>query len=578
MDFTRRDLLRTAGAGSFPLLGSCLFQESPSFTPGRSNGNGGGGGGDGGVSPAPTPAVEDIPEGGQGENFSLVAHNPLMDNHQYVEETYDVPRGSNGDIAIAGDCVYVGSLVAQQPPLIVDISDPTTPDVIGPVPDAIPGVANGIEGIEAIGDVMIIDHREPLGDEFAVPDGEPTRGLSVYDVSEPREPSLVTRYDYEGDSVHAATLWRDPEDPDRILAVQSFWDRPNIRILDLTGCPGGDCDPTVVASWGLEAQVGMDAYTHEAVFSTDGQRLYTAQWEAGTFLLDSSSLMASLRDGETCNPDPPAGTDGDGNCLTLLNPTIEDRVDSSPPLTSDNHHIALKVPGRPYLLVTGESTGPRWNSETESIEQGSCPGAFTRLVYIGEDEHEHYPGEEPTALRGDLYPETVGVFGLPEQQIEHCTEDGWEEGVAPPQAWLSPHYATVFPDLAFVTYSSAGIRAIDISNPFTPLEAGYYFSNPVDEVRWTSYGVIGDPDYNDEDELIRRSNPVPPHMFAFSFPIVHNGYIIYADVHSGLYVLEYTGPYADQLSTDGTCLSGTPGAYEPGTEPCPPYGETSWDA
>jgi hypothetical protein len=36
-------------------------------------------------------------------------------------------------------------------------------------------------------------------------------------------------------------------------------------------------------------------------------------------------------------------------------------------------------------------------------------------------------------------------------------------------------------------------------------------------------------------------------MFAFSYPVIHDGYVIYADVHSGLYVLEYTGPHAEQL-------------------------------
>jgi len=97
--------------------------------------------------PATTPPVEDIPEGGTGENFELVGHTPLLDEHQYVGNgSLRIPRGSNGEITAAGDCVYVGSFTGNQPPLIVDVADPTEPRVVGPVPNAVPGVANGIDG------------------------------------------------------------------------------------------------------------------------------------------------------------------------------------------------------------------------------------------------------------------------------------------------------------------------------------------------------------------------------------------------------------------------------------------------
>ena len=527
----------------------------------------------------PTPSVDEIPEGGIGENFELIGHDPLYDHNQYVHQVLDIPRGSNGDIAIAGDVVYVGSLIGHQPPLIVDISDPADPEVIGPIPDAIPGVGNGIEGIEVSGDVLVLDHRSPLGEEFDTPEGDPARGLSVYDVSDPREPHLVARHDAGDLHIHATSLWRDPEDADRLLAVQSNWDEPTIIVFDLTGCPdSAQCDPTIVAEWSYEDQTGISEYTHEATLSTDGQRMYVPQWDAGTFLLDSSNLMESLREGGDCDPSPPEDTPGEEHCLTLLNPNPEDRLDTDPPFTSESHHSTLKVPGRPYLLVTAESTGPRWDSDAEELVRGGCPGAFTRLVYIGEDEHEHHPSreEEREAMRGDLHPQIAGVFGLPEQQLEHCTQDGWAEDTSELPAWFSPHYATVFPDLAFVTYYGAGLRAIDISNPFSPIEAGYYFNHPVEEVRWTSYGMVGSSLRDDDGERIGRPSPTRPFMMAFSYPVIHDGYVIYADVHSGLYILEYDGPHADQIPDEGTCESGNPGQADAGYEPCPPYGQTEW--
>jgi hypothetical protein len=101
-----------------------------------------------------TPETEDIPPRGLAWNFRLMGHNPLLDSDQgtsnfdpYINPPMGIPRGSNGDITAAGDCAYVGSLIGYQPALIVDVSNPPRPTVVGAVPDLVPGVRNGIEGI-----------------------------------------------------------------------------------------------------------------------------------------------------------------------------------------------------------------------------------------------------------------------------------------------------------------------------------------------------------------------------------------------------------------------------------------------
>ncbi|MGH8245097.1 MAG: hypothetical protein ACREUU_01545, partial [Gammaproteobacteria bacterium] len=52
-----------------------------------------------------------------------------------------------------------------------------------------------------------------------------------------------------------------------------------------------------------------------------------------------------------------------------------------------------------------------------------------------------------------------------------------------------------------------------------------------------------------------------PMVFAFSYVLSHNGYIIYSDVHSGLYILKYTGPRKEEIPPSGICLSGNPGLF-----------------
>lgn len=540
-----------------------------------------------GSHPARTPPVDEIPEDGLARNFELVSHVPLLDDNQFGDhEPLGIPRGSNGDITIAGDHVYVGSFIGHQPPVIVDVSDPSNPDVVGPVPDTVPGVGNGIEGIEASGDLLVIDQRRALGGlGFEVTDGLPSRGLAIYDVSDPRTPTLVARQDFGDLTTHTVSLWRDPMDPDRVLALVSFIDNPDLKVVDLTGCPDGDCSPNVVANWDLETQTPdhpeITGSTHEAIFSTDGQRIYVSQLQAGVFLIDSSNLIRTLQGtaDSDCKSAAPRNTQGEADnkhCLTLLNPDITDREDTAPPLSGSWHHTPIKVPDRPYILDLSESTGPSWDQETEEILTANCPGALTRMTYVGEDAFRQDPDDGGSVMRGDLNPETVGVFGLPEQQLENCGEDGWKTGTANLPAWFSPHDAVIFPNIAFTTYYGAGFRAIDISDPFSPEEAGFFFNKPVEEVRWASYGIQGETVRREDGHAVRRPAPGPNHMFAFSYPVVHDGHIIYADVHSGLYILRYTGPHADEIPGDGNCLSGNPGAVEAGFEPCPPYGQTDW--
>jgi hypothetical protein len=102
-------------------------------------------------------------------------------------------------------------------------------------------------------------------------------------------------------------------------------------------------------------------------------------------------------------------------------------------------------------------------------------------------------------------------------------------------------------------------------------------NKPVGTVRFASYGIQGEfvPFGAGPGQVRMRPTVGPPMVFAFSYVLSHNGFLIYADVHSGLYILKYTGPRKDEVPNDGICLTGNPGAITPGYEPCRPYGK--WD-
>jgi hypothetical protein len=581
-----------------------------------------------------TPETGGIPKRGITRNFEVVGHNTLLDSDRgrsrdrafdrYIDPAMNIPRGSNGDITLAGDCVFVGSFVGYQTALIVDVTRPRRPTVVGEVPGLPPGVGNGIEGIEASNNLLIIDQRTALGGlGFPIPEStgldSTFRGVTIYDIgqngSRCRSPRLVTRYAYRSNSglpgdyvnTHLFSLWRDPLDPRRVLLVQSFSPAtylngvrstdpeaepvdPVIQVIDLTGCPRS-CEPRNVANWSAETQYGRDEsgdrreHLHEGIMSTDGNRIYMSEYRDGFFMLDSSLLVKTLRGEATCNPAMPTQPEAPTHCLKPLNADYDAREDTAPPLNAGWHHTPTRVPDRPYVFEGEESGGPNVAAQMVNglrvVEEplqiaSSCPGSFLRMIYAGEKE---YFGSRTggTLLRGDLFPETVGYYGLEEQKPENCGPTGFKPGTAPlTSSWFSPHDGITFPNVAIWTYYGAGLRAVDISNPFMLREAGVFVNQPVKRVRWASYGDQGSDVPGGPDGLLRmRPTATPPAVFAFSYAVVKDRFVIYADIHSGLYVLRYKGPFKGEIPDWGNCLTGNPGAVEPGFEPCEPYGR--WD-
>jgi hypothetical protein len=74
-----------------------------------------------------------------------------------------------------------------------------------------------------------------------------------------------------------------------------------------------------------------------------------------------------------------------------------------------------------------------------------------------------------------------------------------------------------------------------------------------------------------EGVAIRQRGVLPPDIEARSYPITMNGYLVYTDSPSGVYVLKYTGPHADEIPQQGTCIAQNPSSQSIGFDPCKPY-------
>jgi hypothetical protein len=347
----------------------------------------------------------------------------------------------------------------------------------------------------------------------------------------------------------------------------------------------------MVAEWGLRAQLGIpqtivtkypggqkseSTTTHDNTFSIDGKRIHLAQTKYGYLQIDSSALA----EGRACNPKAATSASATGHCLSVF-PNFKPLAAFGTEVA--NVHGVVKIPGRPYVSLQHEGH--------------ACPFGGITIAYIGDQDgfstYDRQTGTVPGpaagaanvgSFRGDLFPRNVGTFALPEQNADRCPKPGDQippttgatgiYGADIMRSSKTIHNVLAFPSVMFATWYGGGLRAIDITNPYTPFELGYFFNKPAPEVRWCAEGAAGpcaDPEVDAEGIPVRVKQLLPPDVFARSYPIAMNGHIVYSDENMGVYVLKYTGPHADQIPQKGNCFAHNPSTANLGFDPCAPH-------
>src|SRR5262249_39958017 len=248
---------------------------------------------------------------------------------------------------------------------------------------------------------------------------------------------------------------------------------------------------------------------------------YVSQYHGGFYILDSTPLAT----GGACDVDPDVKATADNPfgvnpnaCLKKLHPDPRVRFDYHPPFTQSHTHTAIKVPNRPYAIVTDEPSG------------NTCPWSWVRTVNVDDtfafEVDQNLNGARTAAgtkFRGDLFPQQEGALKTPENILDRCPETRKKFPIqrkGSTAASFNSHKPLVFENLIIVSWLAGGVRAIDISNPGTPFETGSFFNKPVRET---------------------QSELVEPELEIRSYPILKDGLLYFLDGQSGLYILRYTG-------------------------------------
>ena len=417
---------------------------------------------------APLPAASKY---GLTKGFQLVGHTDLG------------RRGTNSPIAVAGSCVYAGDRYDRNGIAIVDVRNPKKPKQVGTIPPVKGATQRELRADAGLGILVVMS--------YSLTTGGVGNDLKVYDIRSCTKPKLLSTVDFGRRSPHEFFLWKDKAHPGRALAYVAFTlFSPDLMVYDLSDPKA----PTLASAYDLGADIAdlrggatgvtssNGGYLHSVAVSDDGKTAYLSTWDFGLIVADTSTLAER-------------------------SPGVV--VPASAPLQYEgNVHGAVKVPGKPYAVLVQEGYASTADLVTG---RGGCPFGWLRMADLS--------NPQVPALTG-------GEFKL---QENNCDRAKALNGT------FTSHNQTVFPNVALVPWYGGGLRAVDISNPKAPVEAGAFVPKPAFE-----------PDFRDNRLYFNAANRWRGAMW--SYPVVQNGLIYVMDIDLGLYILRYTGKHAKEIA------------------------------
>ena len=428
-----------------------------------------------------------VAEDGKG-SFELVGQSPL-DN-----------RGMNAALAVYGDYAYVGSRQDGGPKptdagvKVVDVSDPTKPEVVytigEPYEDNEGETSREMRVWPEEELLLVMNLGSNCGEIHACSPRRVDDNFRFYDISGKfaAKPKLVAEYK-PSVNPHEFFLWTDPKNEDRTLLFMSTPGAgTELLVTDISNARKKKFVELGKHSF-IVGDPGNDNRLHSLTVSPDGNRAVFAYLEAGVYVADTSDYAKGR-----------------------AKPKVELITDPKtapkwPEAVGPGAHSAVPVWGTDSILVTDEVYG----EALRPLGVGGCPWGWTRMV----------------DARNPVKPKVVAEYKLPQNDPDFCTTD------APrPSSSYAAHNPTLTENLAFVTWHSGGLQAIDVSNPAKPKAAAEYLPEPL------LYVTREDPVLSaGQDKVVM-----------WSFPVIKDGLIYVIDLRNGLYILEYKGPFEKEVS------------------------------
>lgn len=402
---------------------------------------------------------------GESLNVRLIGHNDLQGRESLqivLKSNYAYVGHHKGEELnpLTGKVEFNGTT-------ILEVADPANPKIVKHIPGYEGANSRAVQVVEKYFDGRDYLLRNQEADEFT--------GFEIWDITERLNPKMVSKI---GSLQSAHKSWWDAQTGYAYLSGEwPGWRGRHLIIYDLKNPQ----DPKFVLNWGLPGQHPEDPppparglSLHHPVIS--GNRAYLSYLGGGDMVI-----------------------------LDITNkkdPKMLAHLDFSPPFSgihTTSPFSSMKVPNftegfgdvRDFLVISEEAHDARYKCQE-----------IRKQLYIVDATTETNPLPVATfkVPDGDFC-QRGGRFG-PHQFAE--TKDGEIIGGS----------------LLYVAYFSAGLRIVDIYNPFRPKETGYYIPETTDKTKPRLKKVI---QTNDVD-------------------LDYRGLIYITDrAGTGLHVLEHTG-------------------------------------
>jgi hypothetical protein len=255
--------------------------------------------------------------------------------------------------------------------------------------------------------------------------GDGSAGLALYDITDPKNPKESAFFRMGGFSTGGTGVHRFQMDCERKLVYASGsadgFQGNFTMIIDVSN----PAAPKEVGRWWVPGQnlsagekpawSGTSVRTHHPLRLND--RLYVSLWYGGFAILDIA------------DPARP-------RLISLVN-----YHDGGGAPTHTALPIDHKIMGKNWLIVVDEEMG------------GGNPPAFMRLYDITDEKK----------------PVSVATFSVPP---DPSGKTGGRFGAHQPHEYVGAD------NLVYAAWFSGGLRVIDISNPYKPIEVGHYIPSP----------------------------------------------------------------------------------------------------
>ena len=330
---------------------------------------------------------------------------------------------------------------------LVDVTDPANPKFLAHIPGAPGGSEGGGAQMVRVVDGRGLTQADPSKVYMLRTFGN--QGQQIYDVSDPTSPTLVTDILTGLSSTHKN--WWEPDTGIAYLvsdARREGWRARITKIYDLNDPE----DPKFIRNFGVVGQEPDSTMSpipptvHGPI--ARGNRVYFAYGTSSDGIIQIVD-RDKLLNGNPESPDPFAGTSEN-----LLYPEVG-RLDMNPqwgahttfPLMGQR--IAEFAPDatgqtRDFLVVTSEATANECTSGRH----------LTFMVDITDE----------------TKPFSVATFEVPESSGNFCSRGGRFGPHATSESFSPPYYGKII----FISYFNAGVRAVDVRDPFRPQEVGYF--------------------------------------------------------------------------------------------------------